>query len=143
MNLGLLHQKYHFQRLDKKIKFLSVSKKSFLGGMSKLLQLYRGGVRRNDYSITQGGVCPNDYNITWGGSLGTPKSDYVICARPLTGLYIVFYYSIFCKLLLFQDLIMIQKIIFQPPRHQPRQSKHSKTCFRSNLSIICWGIVLW
>ena len=29
------------------------------------------------------GVCPNDYNITWGGALGTPKSDYVICARPL------------------------------------------------------------
>ena len=36
----------------KKIKFLSVGKKSFLGGMSKWLQLYRGGVRRNDYSIT-------------------------------------------------------------------------------------------
>ena len=35
----------------------------------------RGGVRRNDYSIT------------WGeGSLGTPKSDYVICARPLVKL---------------------------------------------------------
>ena len=32
--------------------FLSVGKKSFLGGMSKLLQLYIGGVRRNDYSIT-------------------------------------------------------------------------------------------
>ena len=38
--------------LTKKIKFLSVGKKSFLGGMSKLLQLYLGGVRRNDYSIT-------------------------------------------------------------------------------------------
>ena len=34
--------------------------------------------------LHRGGVCPNDYNITQGGgSLGTPKSDYVICARPL------------------------------------------------------------
>ena len=37
---------------DKKNKFPSVDKKSFVGVMSKLLQLYRGGVRRNDYSIT-------------------------------------------------------------------------------------------
>ena len=42
------------------------------------------GVQPNDYSITWWGVCPNDYNITWGGgSLGAPKRDYVICARPL------------------------------------------------------------
>ena len=35
--------------------------------------------------LHRGGVCPNDYNITWGGgSFGTPKSDYVICARPHT-----------------------------------------------------------
>ena len=57
--------------LTKKSDFFSVGKKSFLGVRSKSLQLYRGG------------ICPNDYNITWGGSLGTPKSDYVICARPL------------------------------------------------------------
>ena len=52
MNLGLLHQKYHFQRLDKKIRFLSVGKKVISGGYAKLLQLYIRGVRRNDYSIT-------------------------------------------------------------------------------------------
>ena len=38
--------------LTKKSDFFSVGKKSFLGGMSKLLQLYIGGVRQNDYSIT-------------------------------------------------------------------------------------------
>ena len=38
------------------------------------------------WAVFRGGVCPNDYNITCGvgegGSLGTPKSDYMICARP-------------------------------------------------------------
>ena len=43
------------------------------GGTAKWLQHYIGG------------VCPNNYNITWGGGgLGTPKRDYVICARPLS-----------------------------------------------------------
>ena len=57
--------------------------KSLLRGMSKLLQLYRGGVRRNDYSIAWGGYAQMITILHGGGSLGTPKSDYVICARPL------------------------------------------------------------
>ena len=63
------------KRLDKEVKFFSVGKKSFLGVMSKLLQLYIGGVWPNDYSITWGGgeVCPNDYNITWGVSQDPQK----------------------------------------------------------------------
>ena len=35
-----------------KNQIFSVGKKSFLGGNSNLLQLYIGGVRRNDYSTT-------------------------------------------------------------------------------------------
>ena len=53
--------------------------------MSKLLQLYIGGGTAKWLQYYIGGVCPNDYNITRGRSLGTPKSDYVICARPLVG----------------------------------------------------------
>ena len=46
------------------------------------------------FPITLGGrelVCQNDNIITWGeGSLGTPKSDYVICARPLRAKILIF-----------------------------------------------------
>ena len=57
----------------KKLDF-SVGKKSFLGGMSKWLQLYLGGY----------GQMITVLNSRGGGSLGTPKSEYVICARPLS-----------------------------------------------------------
>ena len=47
-------------------KKISVGKKLFLGGDFVMFTTLHGGVRQNDYSITQGGggVCPNDYNIT-------------------------------------------------------------------------------
>ena len=46
--------------------------------------LHRGGYDEM-ITVLHRGVRPNDYNITYGGgSLGTPKSDYVICARPPT-----------------------------------------------------------
>ena len=41
-----------FPKTWQKNIFFSVGKKSFLGVMSKRLQLYIGGVRPNDYSIT-------------------------------------------------------------------------------------------
>ena len=47
VTLGIL-----FPKTWQKNIFFSVGKKSFLGGMSKWLQLYIGGVRPNDYSIT-------------------------------------------------------------------------------------------
>ena len=49
------------------------------GGVKMITLLNRKGW---GWAVFRGGVCPNDYNITWGGSLGTPKSDYIICARP-------------------------------------------------------------
>ena len=68
-----------------KNQIFSVRKNAFLEDMSKLLQLYIGGVGQNDYSITWGGGGYAQM-ITilhgGGGPLGTPKSDYVICARP-------------------------------------------------------------
>ena len=83
MNLWLLHEEYHFHRLQ----IFSVGKNHF----------WR--VCQNDYSITLEGY---GEMITvlhrWGyaqmitilhrgeGSLETPKSDYVISARPLIGL---------------------------------------------------------
>ena len=62
------------------IQIFSFGKKSFLGrGVSIWLYLYIGW------------VWPNDYSITWGeGSLGTPKNDYVICARPLRRIHLDF-----------------------------------------------------
>ena len=47
VTLGIL-----FPKTWQKNILFSVGKKSFLGGMSKWLQLYIGGVRPNDYSIT-------------------------------------------------------------------------------------------
>ena len=43
------------------------------------------GVRPNDYGIAQGrgGGYAQMITILLRGYLGTPKSDYVICARPL------------------------------------------------------------
>ena len=70
--------------------FFSVGKKSFLGGMSKWLQLlHKGGTAKwlQYYSRGGGGGgMPKwlQYYIGGEGSLPTPKSDYVICARPLT-----------------------------------------------------------
>ena len=53
--------------------------------MSKLLQLYIGGGTAKWLQYYIGGGMPKwlQYYIGGEGSLGTPKSDYVICARPL------------------------------------------------------------
>ena len=59
--------------LTKKNILFSVGKKSFLGGMSKLLQLYIGGGTAKWLQYYIGGVCPNDYNITWGGVSRDPQ----------------------------------------------------------------------
>ena len=74
----------------KKIKFLSVGKKSFLGGMSKLLQLYRGGYGEMITVLHRGDRDMPKWLQYYmgGGSLRTPKSDYVICARPLIGVFL-------------------------------------------------------
>ena len=80
VTLGIL-----FPKTWQKNIFFSVGKKSFLGGMSKWLQLYIGGVRPNDNSVTRGRGDAQMITILHRGegSLGTPKSDYVICAQPL------------------------------------------------------------
>ena len=52
--------------------------------MSQWLHYHIGGVPQNDYSITKGGYAQMITILHRGeGSLGTPKSDYVICAGPL------------------------------------------------------------
>ena len=56
-----------------------------MGGMSKLLQLYIGGYGEMITVLQRGGYAQMITILhRGGGSLGTPKSDYVICARPLT-----------------------------------------------------------
>ena len=63
----------------------SVGKKSFLGGMSKWLQLYIGGGYGEMITVLHRGGYAQMITILHRGegSLGTPRSDYVICARPL------------------------------------------------------------
>ena len=56
--LGCYIRNIFSRDLTKKSDLFSVGKKSFLGVRSKSLQLYRGGVRRNDYSIAEGGGMP-------------------------------------------------------------------------------------
>ena len=52
--------------------------------MGVWLHYYIGVVGQNDYIITWGvGYAQMITILHGGGSLGTPKSDYVICARPL------------------------------------------------------------
>ena len=51
--------------------------------MSKLLQLYMGGYGEMITVLHRGGYAQMITILHRGGSLGTPESDYVICARPL------------------------------------------------------------
>ena len=54
--------------------------------MSKLLQLYIGGYGEMITVLHRGGYAQMITLLHGGGgSLGPPKSDYVICARPLNG----------------------------------------------------------
>ena len=55
--------------------------------MSKLLQLYIGGGYGEMITVLHRGGMPKWLQYYIGGevSLRTPKSDYIICARPLTG----------------------------------------------------------
>ena len=57
------------------------------GGPSKWLQYYIGVITvcHESWGITSGLSFPQKKNSGSVGSLGTPKSDYVICARPLNG----------------------------------------------------------
>ena len=66
--------------------FFSVGKKSFLGGRSKWLQLYLGGYGQMITVLHRGYVQMITILHRGEGSLGTPKNDYVICARPLKDL---------------------------------------------------------
>ena len=54
--------------------------------MSKLLQLYIGGYGEMITVLHRGGYAQMITILHGGGSLGTPKSDYVICARPLASI---------------------------------------------------------
>ena len=58
------------------------------GVMSKWLQLYIGGYNQVITVLHSGGM-PKwlQYYIGGQGSLGTPKSDYLICARPLKSIH--------------------------------------------------------
>ena len=50
-----------------------------------------------------------------GGSLGTPKSDYVICARPLTQFLIFLKIPLATHLRHFQHTFFIRKQLFKSP----------------------------
>ena len=74
----------------------------------QLVKNHFWGVCQNDYNFTEGGyskmitVLHRGGMPKWlqyyigGGSLGTPKSDYVICARPLNGVAVNSYFDIPC-----------------------------------------------
>ena len=89
--------------LTKKIRFLSVGKKSFLEGMSKLLQLYIGGGYGEMITVLHRGGYAQMITILHRGegSLRTPKSDYVICARPLMKQKTPCWALLLCRPLLF------------------------------------------
>ena len=82
MNLGLLHQKYHFQRLDKKSDFYQLVKNNFWGACQNYYNFTQGGYGQT-ITVLYRGEYAQMITILHRGVSWTPKSDYVICARPL------------------------------------------------------------